>query len=134
VSEARLVHFDQGLLGFPGCTRWIVLDGARAGLSWLQSAEHAALAFLLLEPAVVFDAFTMDIPAGVVRALGAEHAEHLAVFAIVTLEAGGTTATANLQGPLLMNLRSRRGAQVVMPDSPWGLHEPVPPALLRVGH
>jgi flagellar assembly factor FliW len=133
VSEARVVHFGNGLLGFPGFTRWVVLDGGRDGLGWLQSAEHPALAFLLVEPFVVFDEFTLDVPPAAVRALGAGHAEELAVFAIVTLGADGATATANLQGPLLMNLRSRCGAQVVTPHGVWSLRQPVPAELLRAG-
>jgi flagellar assembly factor FliW len=133
VSDASVVRFDDGLLGFPGFTRWILLDGARDGLGWLQSAEHPALAFLLVEPFVVYDEFTLDAPPTVVKALGAERADELAVFAIVTLGTEGATATANLQGPIMMNLRSRLGAQFVTPETGWGLRQPVPAELLCVG-
>lgn len=131
VDDSQLVHFDEGLLGFPAFRRWILLEGARRGTAWLQSAEHRSLAFLVVEPFVVFDEFTLDISDADVARLGASHAEQLTPFALVTLPRPGETATANLQGPLLINLESRRAAQIIISESAWGVRQPLPADLLR---
>ena len=71
VSDTRLVAFPDGLLGFADCHRWIVLDGPGQGTSWLQSADYSGLAFLCIEPFVVFPEFTLDIPPAAASGLGA---------------------------------------------------------------
>ena len=59
-----------------------------------------------------------------------EHGWHvlgeLAVLAIVTLPASRTgTPTANLHAPLVLNLASRLGRQLVLQTDRWGMTEPV---------
>jgi flagellar assembly factor FliW len=131
ISEARLIEFPEGLLGFPECRQWIALDGPVNGTAWLQSAEYSGLAFFCIEPFVVFPEYTLDVPAAVVEQLGATHQDKLFVLSLVTLANRGRTATANLQGPVLMNLRERTGLQIVTSDSEWSIRQPLPPQVLR---
>lgn len=130
-SEHQVVSFAKGLLGFPSCHAWLLMDGAKPGTAWLQSTEHGALAFLLVDPFMTFEGFTADLAPADVRRLDARDPADLAVFAIVTLPAGrGDEATANLQGPIVINVQARCGAQVVLSEGRWDLREPIPGTLL----
>jgi flagellar assembly factor FliW len=52
----------------------------------------------------------------------------VAVFAIVTLPSTPDDPwTANLQGPLIFNARTRRAVQHVIPDGAFGVRHPLPP-------
>ncbi|HYV99063.1 MAG TPA: flagellar assembly protein FliW [Gemmatimonadaceae bacterium] len=127
LDGARVVEFERGLLGFPRFRRWVFLDGEAEGMSWLQSLDHPALAFLLVNPFAAFPYFTLRIGSTELRALGARHASELTVCALVTIAPDLDVAgTANLQGPLLINLRERRGMQVVIADSEWTVREALP--------
>lgn len=126
VEQDELITFPHGLLGFPACRQFVLLPSERQGLYWLQSAEHSPLAFLLVDPFLAVDGFVVDVSNADLTELEATAESDLAVLAIVTLgrpEAGGSTA--NLQGPLAFNLRTRRAKQIAIPNSDYGVRFPV---------
>lgn len=126
VTDHDLLNFADGLLGFPQCRTWALLRGTKDGTAWLQSAEHPALVFLLVDPFVFFDGYSADLSVGELRRLDASDASTIAVFAIVTLPAAGeTVCTANLQGPVVLNLAAQRGVQVVLGEGPFGIKAPI---------
>jgi flagellar assembly factor FliW len=127
ISDDDLIEFSDGLLGFPECRTWALLRGSKDGSAWLQSADHSALVFLLVDPFIFFEGYVADLSDGELRRLRAKDAGEIAVFAIVTLpDPGSVTCTANLQGPVVMNLAARRGIQVVFGEGPFGVRAPIP--------
>lgn len=131
VSGTELIRFREGLLGFPECRTWALLRGSKDGTAWLQSAEHPALVFLLVDPFVFFDGFTADLSESELRRLNAHDASSIALFAIVTLPGGGHDAcSANLQGPLVINAADRLGMQVVFGEGAFDVRTPIPMSAL----
>lgn len=127
VADSDLIEFPEGLLGFPECRTWALLRGTKAGTAWLQSAEHSALVFLLVDPFVFFEGYSAELSDSELRRLRSKDPSEIAVFSIVTLpSAGETMCFANLQGPVVMNLLERRGVQVVLGEGPFGVRAPVP--------
>jgi flagellar assembly factor FliW len=130
VRAADVVTFASGLLGFPECRRFALLPGAAAmdGTYWLQSLEYPALAFLLIDPFVFFPDYSVDVAQGDAADLdrtGASGPADMALLAIVTLPASAAgRPTANLQGPIVLNLRTRRGKQLVCADTDQGVRCP----------
>jgi flagellar assembly factor FliW len=121
----RVLYFDAGILGFPTHRRWLLLEGARPGTAWLQSADQDTLAFMLVDPFVVFDAFTVDLTQNELRRLDAANPSDVLVFSLVTLPlTTDASATANLQGPLVINVRARRGVQMIIEGNRWRVREP----------
>lgn len=126
VSEERVFEFAEGLPGFPACRQWVLVDAGQSGWAWLQSASEGMVTFLVVDPFRVEPAFSLDIPDEQLARLGATNAESIAVLGVVTLpSAADQAATVNLQGPLVLDVRTRRGAQLVLADSAFGLRHPV---------
>lgn len=126
VDPDELIHFPGGLLGFPDCRSFLLVPSEREGLYWLQSADHAALVFLLVDPFLAVDGFVVDLSPTELLELQASAESDLAVLAIVTLaspEAGGCTV--NLQGPLAINLRAKRARQLAVASSDYGVRYPI---------
>lgn len=122
VAEDRLVQFPDGLLGFPEVREFVLVPTERAGTYWLQSAEHTSLVFVLIDPFLHFSDYVVDLADTEVRGLEARARGDVAVLAIVTLPgAEGDPATANLQGPLALNLDRGLGRQVVLRDGSFGV-------------
>lgn len=120
--QSATITFDEGLLGFPGARRFALLRTEHAGLFWLQSLDHDPLAFLLLDPFTYFDDYTVDLDASDAAALGADSPGDIAVLAIVTLPTGpDEPCTANLTGPIAINLAAGRGRQVIVRDDGHGV-------------
>lgn len=132
VRECDRVHFPAGLYGFARARDFALLPAGRPGLCWMQSTVEPGLVFLLADPFPAFADYAPDVPDAELAALGdglAPAAEHVAVFAVVTLNGDGT-ATANLRAPLLVDVRRRRARQVLLPAERRGMTEPfaLPPA------
>ena len=125
VDPSSLIAFPAGLYGFPECRSFVLVRTARDGVYWLQSADHTALAFLLVDPFTIAPGFAVDLAPSDLADLQADEASSVAVLAIVTLPATrGARPTANLQGPLALNLGAQRAKQIVNPDSEYGVrHE-----------
>ena len=127
VSPTSIIDFPAGLLGFPDCKRFAMLavDG-REGLYWLQSMDSSSLTFVLADPFVAVPGFAVDLPDITAAELHARSPESIVVLAILTLPDGPHVPfTANLQGPLAINPLTRRGIQLVLPDSEFGTRTPV---------
>ena len=96
---------------------------------WLQSADHAALAFLLVDPFLACEGYAVDLNAADLTDLRAVTPADVAVLAIVTLpRTRAESPTANLQGPLALNVADGRGKQLAISDKGYGVrHEIVLP-------
>lgn len=117
-----VLTFPAGLFGFPECRRFTLLPAGREGLYWLQSLEHSALAFLLVDPFPFFPGYSVELDGSDRRELCARGASDVAVLAIVTLpQEREARPTANLQGPVALNLRMGLGRQLAVADAEWGV-------------
>ncbi len=126
VTETEILDFPAGLFGFPDCRNFILLPAAREGVYWLQSVDHGALAFLLADPFKYFEGFSVDLPLADRKDLRVESQADIIVLAIVTLpRSREEMPTANLQGPLAINLVSGRGKQLAIGESEHGFRCPI---------
>ena len=122
VEPSSILTFPRGLLGFPECRSFVLLPSERTHVYWLQSVDYSSLAFLLVDPFVFFEGYTLDLGA---TDLHAASPDEVSVLAIVTLpSAPGEMPTANLQGPVVIHTSLSEGSQVVLAESSYGIREP----------
>ena len=132
VDDKDPIHFPQGMIGFPTEKQFVLLRHRDdSAIGWLQSMTNPTLAF----PVVSIDALAVVYPAvAATPAVGAteENADPHAVMAVLCASAG-QPATVNLLAPIVVNVRSRKGAQVLLEGTTFSTNEPfvlrnVPPA------
>jgi flagellar assembly factor FliW len=122
VEASDVLSFASGLFGFPEAHDFVLLPASRESLYWLQSTEHSALTFLLVDPFVTFEEYGVELGAGDRRDLQIASESRVAILAIVRLPgAPGEPARANLQGPLAFNLDARRAKQLAIAESDYGV-------------
>lgn len=125
VDPSDVIRFPAGLFGFPDCNAYVLLPAEQEGLYWLQSTEHSALAFVLVDPFRLFEGYSVELAPGDLAELGGGKQgtrQKVIILAIVTLPpAAGEPATANLQGPVAIDLGSNRGKQLALGESPFGV-------------
>ncbi len=118
VPRESLLTFPSGLLGFPEWTSYVILDhDTDAPFKWLHCTEEASLAFVIIDPALFNPHYQVIIsPEARVEVEGSE-TDELSLVVILTIPSDDPSAmTANLRGPLLMNLRTRRCKQLVLSE------------------
>ena len=117
VSEDRVLEFSDGLVGFSGLKRFLVIDDeSQAPFRWLQSLDEADLAYVAVEPKWLMSGYQVDLPPSVAAGLGITQPGDMSVLVIVTIPEDPREMTANLRGPLVFNAASRKGAQLILDD------------------
>lgn len=123
IDEKELIHFAPGaMLGFPECTRFVLVPAEREGLYWLQSAQHATLIFLLVDPFAHFPDYAVELAAEERTELEVTDESEVAILTVVTLpRTREERPTTNLQGPIVFNLTARKARQLAISDREWGM-------------
>jgi len=137
VADDRVITFPKGLLGFPSCTRFVLIESSdQASVEpvasdryfwWLQSADQPGLAFVVTDPSLFVQGYSVPIHDEQLSALGLTSVEEAQVFVIVNKT--DDTLTGNLQGPLVVNVGDRCGEQLVLSDRRFTTRVP----LMEVG-
>jgi len=118
VDEQRLIEFPAGLLGFAAYQAYALLEPDRQGaFFWLQSLQAPELAFVVTDPTLWIPGYQVGIRREQMAELGLESLDDAQVFVIVNRY--NATLTANLQGPLVLNINNRRGMQLVLAEKKW---------------
>ena len=123
----REIFFPEGVLGF-ATPRYFSLkpylppDGSASPFLLLQARDDD-LCFPLISPALLTTDYDPSIASETLAKLGAAAADELATYAIVTLRDRVEEITVNLQGPVVVNPRSRLGLQIVA--EPYPLRHPL---------
>ncbi len=115
VPADRVLHFPQGLIGFPKARRFVILDHRPGSpFKWMLCLEQPDLAFAVAEPARMVPDYEAPL-AFAARTLGTDPAD-VALFVIVTIPPDPTAMTVNLMAPVVVDVRTRRSRQLVLED------------------
>ncbi len=119
VSEEALLTFPTGLVGFPAIQQFVVLDVAEdCQYQWLQAVEEPDLAFVIIDIHLLDPEFCVEISDEGLVELEITQADPVLIMAVVTIPSGQPEqATANLRAPLVVNLRTRKGKQLILNES-----------------
>ena len=113
LEDGKAIVFPRGLIGFPEARRYVLLErGSRGPVAWLQSLDTPELAFPVVDAAKIDGAYPDPAPAKLAHEAGISESQ-LAVLVVVAAE-NGKGLVANLLAPLVVDLESRSGAQVVL--------------------
>lgn len=133
VSERQVLSFPRGIFGFEGLTEYLLLDASQPPFYWLQSRERPDLAFVLLNPRVFLPGYVLDVPEEELAELGGAGPADLLDFVIITIPNDPNEMTANLQGPLVVNKRTRVGRQCISRNPDHGVRHRVLDAIAARG-
>lgn len=116
VREDQIITFSPGLLGFGELRRYVLIEhGQESPFLWLQCVDKPELAFVVIDPAFVLPDYQLGQINGIRKELEVEDLKDLRVLVILTIPTGSPQEmTANLMGPLLINLANRRGKQLII--------------------
>ncbi|MEX0830864.1 MAG: flagellar assembly protein FliW [Nitrospirales bacterium] len=119
VSEETLLRFPSGLVGFPAIQEFVVLDVAEdCQYQWFQAIKEPDLAFVIIDVHLLDQKFKAEVSDEGLSELEITSSDPILILAVVTIPAGEPDqATANLRAPLVVNLRTRRGKQLILHES-----------------
>lgn len=128
VDPIRTLQFAEPLLGFPNSARYVVVEVEDSPYFWLQSADEPEVAFLAVSPFLFFPTYDLELGDEEQQALEISSPEQAEVMTLLTIHRTAGTAqsiTANLLGPIVVNIETRRARQVVLQTDEYSTREPL---------
>ena len=127
IQEKEIVKFENGLPGFEDTKEYIVLPIEKdSPFALLQALNEKEIGFVLAYPFAFKADYSFDISDEEKLDLKTELMEDLAIYSIVTLKDNFQDSTLNLLAPVVLNIKERRGKQLVLQDSvQYPLHFPI---------
>lgn len=118
VRPDQVITLEPGLLGFSKYHRYILIEHQReAPFLWLQCLDKADLAFVVIDPRFLLPDYHPGPLAQILRDMKVEDPEDIKVLVILTIPPGKPQdMTANLIGPVVINLKTRQGRQLIVED------------------
>ena len=124
VDDQRFLNFPQGLLGFPDDREYaLVQTGEDSAFYWMQAVHRPELAFVVTDPRLFVPDYRVTIKADDLAQIGLQDASGSQVFTIVNKI--DDMLTGNLQGPLVINVATRVGKQLVLSDKRFATRHPL---------
>lgn len=126
MPEFPVIELVQAMPGFPGCTRFALVQLDDDGLLCaLRSLDDPDLRFLVVPPAAFFPDYAPVVDDEAVQALGIEAAEDVLLLVVVNAGTSLDDSTANLVAPVLVNTSTRRAQQVILDDPALAVATPL---------
>lgn len=109
----QVVRFPRGLLGFAGVTKFrLIAHPGEYPFQWLEMVEEPARSFLVVVPELVIGQYKPAITREDAAGLGIGDLGEALVLAVVVSPAG-RPATMNLKSPIVINVRTWVGQQII---------------------
>lgn len=111
VPADSVIELPTGLIGFSRTQRFIMLEH-KPPFSWLQSVDEPDLAFVIVDGGEFGDEYVVEPPFGD-KDIDLQEDDDFAVLVIITVRSDPKDTTANLKAPVFVNLRNKKGVQVI---------------------
>ena len=114
VAADTIIDFPAGLIGFPRHKKYVMFDH-KPPFAWLHSTEDPSLAFVVMDGSQFTEQFDMKIPFGSTE-IDLQEGDEFAILIVVTVRSDPKFTTANVKAPLFVNVKNRKGTQVIYDD------------------
>ncbi|NBW88226.1 MAG: hypothetical protein EBR23_15700 [Planctomycetia bacterium] len=112
VDAGDILRFPSGLPGLEDCREWALLaDASNDALGWLQSTNRGDVALAVVSPRRFVPDYQVRIPRSELSPLAISDMRQAQV--VVVVGTNGKSLTLNLKAPIVINLETRTGRQVV---------------------
>jgi len=116
-NNEDVIKFVKPVLGFNDLTEYILISRAESEpFKWLQSLEDESVCFVLIDPRLVVNQYTVDVSSHDIKLLdGSEEQGDYQIYVIVTVPNGHPEQISiNLKGPIVVNAVQLKALQMVL--------------------
>ncbi|WP_205603372.1 flagellar assembly protein FliW [Heyndrickxia shackletonii] len=126
IKKDDILTFTNGLPGFPDEREFILLPLQENQLfSILQSLQTKEVAFVLTSPFEFFSEYEIQLDSQTLEQLEIKNDKDVTVMVILTVHDPFNQTTANLQAPIVTNIKNRQSKQLILNDSRYKTKHPI---------
>lgn len=124
IDKSEIIIVTEGIIGFPEIKRYVILDmGKDTPFKLFQAVDEPTVGFVIIDPILFKPDYKVKIRKEDLYSLSAENLNEIVTVVIVTIPEDLYKMTANLRGPLLINLKSRLARQLVLADDTYNTRQ-----------
>ena len=123
VPADSVITLPSGLIGFSRTQSFIMLEH-KPPFSWLQCIEDPGLAFVIVDGGEFGDEYRLEPPFGD-KDIDLNEDDDYAVLVIITVRPDPKETTANLKAPVFVNLRNKKGLQIIFDNPSYSTRFPL---------
>ncbi len=121
INDDKIVTFENGIIGFPDLKHFaLVYDEEKKGtttISYLQSIDEGNFALPVMNPTIVKEDYNPFVEEELLKPLGVLDANNMCVVVTVKVPRQIEDISVNLKAPIIINVDTLKGAQVIIEDS-----------------
>ena len=116
IAGDKIVRFMSGLPGFELLKEFVLIDSEddASPFKWLQCVNEPQVAFAVANPFMIVKDYDFELNDQEAERLGIEKSEDIAVYVIVVVPEKPEKISMNLKAPLIINIRNKKGAQIIL--------------------
>jgi flagellar assembly factor FliW len=126
ISEDRVLHFKEGVPGFPNLRRFAMLEFEELKpFQYLQAVEDPPIALLVVNPFLIDPDYKFQLSKSDMEDIRATGTEEIAVYVVATIPDNPEEGTVNLMAPIVIHENQNCGKQVILHDSGYSVKQPL---------
>lgn len=130
IDDEKIIKFPGGIVGFPDLNKFAIVHDSEktdgSSLSFLLSLDEPAFAMPVMDPHIVKADYNPMVEDDLLIPLGELTPEDTIVLVTVTVPRGEIEKmTVNLMAPVIINAKTRKGAQVILTEDGYDIHFPI---------
>lgn len=114
VDNSQKIIFEDGIFGFEHIKEYYLIDANLAPFMLLQSIEDEAIGFIVCDPFLFFPDYEFDLSDDAKEKINLEKSDDLLVLVIITLADKIEDVSANLVGPIIINIKNHKALQYII--------------------
>ncbi|SHK01523.1 flagellar assembly protein FliW [Tepidibacter formicigenes] len=115
IDESKIIHFEDGIPGFEHLKNFLIIKDEELIIDYLQAIEED-VTFPIINPFSVNKEYEFKIPDNAIKKLKIENTQDLSVYTIVTIPENIKEMRTNLQAPIIINNKNKKGKQLILDE------------------
>ena len=125
-NESEIIYFKKGLPGFETLKKFILFTVEENEVfSILQSVEDEAIGLVATAPFNILKDYEFKLQDELVENLNIKSPEEVIVLSTVTMHSEVEKITVNLKAPIIININSKLGEQIILDNDKYLIKHPL---------
>jgi len=121
IEDDKIITMEKGMIGFPNLTHFaLIFDEEKKDkafkIMWLQSMDDGNVAFPVTDPIHIVEDYTPSVSEEIIAPLGQMTDDNTYLLVTVTVPKKVEDFSINLKAPIVINMDTNKGAQVITED------------------
>ncbi|MCL2081086.1 MAG: flagellar assembly protein FliW [Oscillospiraceae bacterium] len=126
IADEKIVDFPEGLPGLEELKKFALITTEETEpFRWFQSMNDPDVALVVLDPQILFPAYSVKLPVEIEEELGIEEESDVLVLTVAVVPKDFRGMTTNLVSPIVINAKKNLGKQVIMQNSEYQIRQPI---------